>query len=71
MSKIINSVLEHDSSIKAVGLIVDARSVRQNDLSQNIIDVLDIIDNDAKDSIREEVNKTLAEKTKTNRNCDY
>ena len=71
MSKIINSVLEHDSSIKSVGLIVDARSVRQNDLSQNIIDVLDIIDNDAKDSIREEVNKTLAEKTKTNRNCDY
>ena len=35
--------------------------MRQNDFNQNIIDVLDIIDNDAKESVREEVNKILAE----------
>ena len=62
MNKIINSVLEHDPNIKSVAIIVDGRTVRQNDFNQNIIDVLDIIDNDAKDSIQEEVNKILAEK---------
>ena len=36
--------------------------MRQNNFNQNIIDVLDIIDNDAKISITENVNKILAEK---------
>ena len=62
LNKIINSVLEHDPNIKSVAIIVDGRTVRQNDFNQNIIDVLDIIDNDAKESVREEVNKILAEK---------
>ena len=62
MNKIINCVLEHDSSIKSVAIIVDGRSVRQNDFNQNIVDVLDIIDNDAKEPITEKVNKILAEK---------
>ena len=62
MNKIINSVLEYDKNIKSVAIIVDGRTVRQNDFNQNIIDVLDIIDNDAKESVREEVNKILAEK---------
>ena len=62
LNKIINSVLEYDQNIKSVAIIVDGRTVRQNDFNQNIIDVLDIIDNDAKESVREEVNKILAEK---------
>ena len=62
LNKIINSVLEYDKNIKSVALIVNGRTVRQNDFNQNIIDVLDIIDNDAKESVREEVNKILAEK---------
>ena len=65
MNKIINSVLEYDKNIKSVAIIVDGRTVRQNDFNQNIIDVLDIIDNDAKESVREEVNKILAEKKQT------
>ena len=36
--------------------------MRQNDFNQNIVDVLDIIDNDAKEPITEKVNKILAEK---------
>ena len=62
MNKIINSVLEYNPNIKSVAITVDDRTVRQNDFNQNIIDVLDIIDNDAKKSVREEVNKILAEK---------
>ena len=36
--------------------------MRQNDFNQDIIDVLDMIDNDAKNSIKDEVDEILAEK---------
>ena len=62
LNKIINSVLAYDPNIKSVAVIVDGRTMRQNNFNQNIIDVLDIIDNDAKISITENVNKILAEK---------
>ena len=62
MNKIINSVLEYDKYVKSVAIIVDGRTMRQNNFNQNIIDVLDIIDNDHKASIDKEVNEVLAEK---------
>ena len=62
LNKIINSVLAYDPNIKSVAIIVDGRTMRQNNFNQNIIDVLDIIDNNAKISITENVNKILAEK---------
>ena len=62
LNKIVNSVLEYDKNIKSVALIVNGRTVRQNDFNQDIIDVFDIIDNDAKNSIKDEVDEILAEK---------
>ena len=62
LNKIIKSVLDYDPNIKSVAIIVDGRTMRQNNFNQNIIDVLDIIDNNAKISITENVNKILAEK---------
>ena len=62
MNKIINSVLEYDKYVKSVAIIVDGRTMRQNNFKQNIIDVIDIIDNDHKASINKEVNEVLAEK---------
>ena len=62
LNKIINSVLAYDPNIKSVAIIVDGRNMRQNNFNNFIIDVMDIIDNDAKKSIKEEVNKILAEK---------
>ena len=62
LNKIIKSVLDYDPNIKSVAIIVDGRTMRQNNFKQNIIDVLDIIDNNAKISITKNVNKILAEK---------
>ena len=55
INKLINAVIEFDHSIKSVALIVNGRSVRQNDFQANIIDILDIIDIDQKKSIKDDV----------------
>ena len=59
VNKLINAVLEYDRNIKTVAIIVNGRSVRQNDFNASVIDVLDIYDNDSKKSINEEVSKVL------------
>ena len=59
INKLINAVLEFDRSIKSVALIVNGRTVRQNDFQANIIDVLDIIDSDSKKSIKDDVEDVL------------
>ena len=59
VNKLINSVLEYDRNIKSIAVIVNGRSVRQNDFNASVIDVLDIYDNDSKKSINEEVSKVL------------
>ena len=59
INKLINAVLEFDRTIKSVALIVNGRTVRQNDFQANIIDILDIIDNDSKKSIKDDVEEIL------------
>ena len=59
INKLINAVLEFDRTIKSVALIVNGRTVRQNDFQANLIDILDIIDNDSKKSIKDDVEDVL------------
>ena len=61
MNKLINAVIEFDSDIQSVAVIVNGRSLRQNDFNANVIDILDIINNETKKSIKEEVSKVLEE----------
>ena len=61
MNKLINAVLDFDSDIQSVAVIVNGRSLRQNDFNANVIDILDIIDSNTKKSIKEEVSKVLEE----------
>ena len=61
MNKLINAVLDFDSDIQSVAVIVNGRSLRQNEFNANVIDILDIINNDAKKSIKEELSKVLEE----------
>ena len=61
MNKLINAVLDFDSDIQSVAVIVNGRSLRQNDFNANVIDILDIINNETKKSIKEEVSKVLEE----------
>ena len=59
VNKLINAVLEYDRNIKTVAIIVNGKTIRQNDFNASVIDVLDIIDTDSKNSINEEVSKVL------------
>ena len=59
VNKLINAVLEYDRNIKTIAIIVNGKTIRQNDFNANTIDVLDIIDTDSKKSINEEVSKVL------------
>ena len=61
MNKLINTVLEFDADIQTVAVIVNGRSLRQNEFNANVIDILDIINNDTKKSIKEDVSKVLEE----------
>ena len=61
MNKLINAVLDFDSDIQSVAVIVNGRSLRQNEFNANVIDILDIINSDAKKSIKKEVSKVLEE----------
>ena len=61
MNKLINTVLEFDADIQTVAVIVNGRSLRQNEFNANVIDILDIINNDTKKSIKDEVSKVLEE----------
>ena len=61
MNKLINAVIEFDSDIQTVAIIVNGHSLRQNEFNAHVIDILDIINNDAKKSIKKEVSKVLEE----------
>ena len=61
MNKLINTVLEFDADIQTVAVIVNGRSLRQNEFNANVIDILDIINNDTKKSIKDDVSKVLEE----------
>ena len=59
MNKLINAVAAFDSAIQRVAVIVNGRSLRQNDFSAYVVDILDIFDAENKISINEEVSKVL------------
>ena len=59
VNKLINAVLDYDRNIKTIAIIVNGKTLRQNDFNASVIDVLDIYDNDSKKSINEEVSKVL------------
>ena len=59
MNKLINAVTAFDSAIQRVAVIVNGRSLRQNDFNAYMVDILDIFDTENKVSINEEVSKVL------------
>ena len=59
MNKLINAVVAFDSAIQRVAVIVNGRSLRQNDFNAYVVDILDIFDAENKVSINEEVSKVL------------
>ena len=59
MNKLINAVAAFDSAIQRVAVIVNGRSLRQNDFNAYVVDILDLFDADNKVSINEEVSKVL------------
>ena len=61
MNKLINAVIEFDSDIQTVAIIVNGHSLRQNEFNAHVIDILDIINNDTKKSIKDDVSKVLEE----------